>query len=87
MYKVADEYRRNAEGCRRLADPSAEMDRKSHWIEQAAEWDRRSAEALSQSRRKHRGVASLQTAAIRRQLMNSEVYHSRFLESPHVKLP
>jgi hypothetical protein len=72
MSEIADEYRRKAEACRRLADLSPEMDRKSHWIEQATEWDRRSAEALEKSRRKQRSIASLQTAAIRREPVRSD---------------
>jgi hypothetical protein len=52
MFEVADEYRRKAEACRRLADLSPESERRARWIEQAAEWDRVSAKALKQSRRK-----------------------------------
>jgi hypothetical protein len=54
MSEVADEYRRKAEACRRLADLSPETERKAHWIEQAADWERLSAEALKRSRRRQR---------------------------------
>jgi hypothetical protein len=40
MCETAAEYRRKAEACRRLADLSPEAERKAHWIEQAAEWER-----------------------------------------------
>jgi hypothetical protein len=40
MSEIADEYRRKAEACRRLADLSPEAERKAHWLEQAEEWDR-----------------------------------------------
>jgi hypothetical protein len=64
MSDVADEYRRKAEACRRLADLSPEE--KSHWLGQAFEWDQFAAETLKRSRRKQRSIASQQTSAIRR---------------------
>jgi hypothetical protein len=46
--KVSAEYRRKAEACRRLADLSAEAERK--WIEQAAEWEQRAAKTAKRER-------------------------------------
>jgi hypothetical protein len=57
MSEVADEYRRKAEACRRLADISRETERKVHWMKQATDWDRLAAEAVKQSRRKQRTEA------------------------------
>jgi hypothetical protein len=55
--EIADEYRRKAEACRRLADISPEPNRKAHWIQQATDWERLAADALKQSRRKQRTEA------------------------------
>jgi hypothetical protein len=49
MSELADEYRRKAEACRRLADLSPEAGRKTRWINQATNWDRLAAEATKQS--------------------------------------
>ena len=49
MSEDADEYRRKAEACRRLADISPETERKVRWLRQANEWDRLAAEAAKQS--------------------------------------
>jgi hypothetical protein len=49
MPDVADEYRRKAEACHRLADLSPEIERKAHWIGQAAEWEQLAATAAKQS--------------------------------------
>ena len=49
MSELADEYRRKAEACRRLADLSPEAERKMRWIDQATDWDRLAAEAAKQS--------------------------------------
>jgi hypothetical protein len=68
MTEVADEFRRKAEACRRLADLSPEADRKSHWVGQACEWDQFAAQALKLSRRKQRSISSQQTSAIRRNI-------------------
>jgi hypothetical protein len=57
MSEIADEYRRKAEACRRLADRSPEPNRKAHWIQQATDWERLAADALKQSRRKQRTEA------------------------------
>jgi len=57
MSEVADEYRRKAEACRRLADIFPETERKARWIQQANEWERLAADALKQSRRKQRTEA------------------------------
>jgi hypothetical protein len=54
MSDIADEYRRKAEACRRLADLSLKAEQKVHWIEQASEWDRLATGAVTQSRRRQR---------------------------------
>jgi hypothetical protein len=45
LLSIADECRRKAEGCRRLAELSLAAERKLHWIKQAEEWDRLAVEA------------------------------------------
>ena len=45
MYQVAQEFRRKAEACRRLADLSPEPERQKHWLDQADEWERQAAKA------------------------------------------
>jgi hypothetical protein len=57
MPEIADEYRRKAEACRRLADLSPDTERKARWIAQATDWDQLAAEAVKQSRRKQRADA------------------------------
>lgn len=52
MPKIAEEYRRKVEACRRLADMCPEVERKAHWMQQSTKWERLAAEAAKKSRRR-----------------------------------
>jgi hypothetical protein len=52
MAENSVELLRKAEACRRLADLSEDLERKTLWIERATEWDRLASKASKQARAK-----------------------------------